>query len=148
MIISTKDFGNVEISEEDVIYFPHGLYAFADYHRFVLLYDKNRNGNNPFMWLHCVEKDGPRFVVIDPLKFFSDYKVLNDEIATAVSLKNKDDLRLLCIATVTKDAKEVYVNLKCPITINARENIAVQAVLDNENYPIRYYLYKKEDKPC
>lgn len=144
MIVSTKDFGNVEISEDDIIYFPRGLYGFADCRRFALLFDKQKEENNPFMWLQCIEKNGPRFVVIDPLRFFKDYSVLNDETATAISLKDKDDLRLLCIATVTDGAKEVYVNLKCPIAINARDNIAVQAVLDNEDYPIRYYIVKKE----
>lgn len=148
MIISTKDFGNVEINENDIIYFPHGLYGFADYHRFALLYDKKKNENNPFMWLQSIDKDGPRFVVIDPMKFFSDYNAYSDSAADSISLKNREDLRILSIATVTKNAKEVYINLKCPITINARDNIAEQTVLDSDSYPIRYYIYKKEEEQC
>lgn len=146
MIISTKDFGNVDIAEEDVIYFPHGLFGYPENHRYVILFDKRNADTNPFMWLQSVDEDGPRFVVIDPLKFFSDYDILNDEIKEAISLKDKEDLRLLSIATVTLNAEQVYANLMCPVAINARDNIAIQAVLaDGEKYPIRYNLLKKED---
>lgn len=149
MVISTKDFGNVDIAEEDILYFPHGLFGFSENHRYAILFDKRNEDANPFMWLQSIDEGGPRFVVIDPRKFFSDYDILNDEISLAISLKAKEDLRLLCIATVTENAKQVYANLKCPIVINAKDNIAAQIVLDDEEkYPIRYNLLKKEDSAC
>ena len=142
MIISTKDLGNVEISEEDIITFPHGLYGFKEFHRFILLSDNNKN--NPFIWLQSVDSREPRFVVIDPFRVFENYNVSVNSVQSCISLGKESDLRLLAITTVTAGTKEIYVNLKCPIVINARENIADQVILDNEDYPLRYYLLKRE----
>ena len=142
MIIATKDLGNVEISEKDIIDFPHGLYGFKDCRHFVLLSDNKEN--NPFMWLQNVDSREPRFVVIDPLRIFRNYSVPADVVRSFVGLDSEKDLRLLAITTVTKGAKEVYANLKCPIAINARDNIATQVVLDTDDYPIRYYILKRE----
>ena len=142
MVINTKDFGNVEISEKDIICFPHGLYGFKDFHRFVLLSDNKED--NPFIWLQCVDSREPRFVVIDPLKVFKNYNIPTDAVKSFISLDDENNLRMLAITTVTEGTKEIYVNLKCPIAINAHDNIAVQVILDNEDYPLRYYILKKE----
>ena len=142
MIISTKDLGNVEISREDIITFPHGLYGFKNFHRFVLLSDNKKN--NPFIWLQCVDSREPRFVVIDPLRVFENYNVPGDCVQSHIPFDDESDLRILAITTVTVGTKEIYVNLKCPIVINARHNIAEQVILDNEEYPLRYYLLKRE----
>lgn len=142
MLITTKDLGTVEVDAKDVIEIPFGLYGFKDFHKFVLLSDNKEN--NPFMWLQSTENREPRFVVIDPLKIFENYKVPTSAAEPLVSIEDEKDLRLLAITTVTAGAKEIYVNLKCPIIINARENIAAQVILENEDYPLRYYLLKRE----
>lgn len=142
MIIETKDLGNVEISEKDIINFPHGLYGFRNCLKFVLLSDNK--DNNTFMWLQNVDSREPRFVVIDPLKLIKNYYVSPDEVRPFINLRDDKDLRLLAITTVTAGAKEVYANLKCPIAINARDNIAAQVILDTDDYPIRYYILKRE----
>lgn len=142
MIIGTKDLGNVEISENDIISFPRGLYGFKESRRFVLLSDGK--DDNPFLWLQCVDSREPRFVVIDPLSVFKNYTVPADAVKSYIPLDSEDNLRLLAITTVTAGAKEIYVNLKCPIVINARGNIAAQVILDSEDYPLRYYILKKE----
>lgn len=142
MVITTKDLGNVEISEEDIVDFPHGLYGFKDCRKFVVLTDNA--DNNPFMWLQNVDDKEPRFVVVDPIKLFSNYHVPLDAARGLIPITDENDMRFLAITTVTRGAREVYVNLKCPIVINARENVAAQVILDTEDYPIRYYLAKKE----
>lgn len=138
MIINTKDLGKIEISEKDIIQFPKGLYGFKDFHRFALL--RNNKSNSIFMWLQCVDSSEPRFVVIDPLKIFSNYNIPVDAVKSAVSLEDDESLRLLAVTTVTSEAKEIYVNMKCPIVINTRNNTAAQVILDNEEYPLRYYI--------
>lgn len=142
MIIKTKDFGNVEICEEDIVKFPHGLYGFEDSKEFVVLSDNKED--NPFMWLQSVRNIEPRFVVIDPMKIFKNYYVPPEAARPLIPIDDERDLRFLAITTVISGAKEVYVNLKCPIVINARENIAAQVILDIDDYPFRYYLVKRE----
>jgi flagellar assembly factor FliW len=142
MVIETKDLGNVEIKEKDIIHFPQGLYGFENARNFVLLL--GNGGDNPFLWLQCTDNREPRFVVIDPFLVLKDYNVSAASVAPLISLKDEKNMRLLVIATVTAGAKEVYVNLKCPIVLNAQDNIAMQIILDNDDYPIKYYLYARE----
>lgn len=143
LVIKTKGLGNVEVDSKDIIRFPEGLYGFENAKKFVLL-SGNEEGN-PFMWLQCADSCEPRFVVIDPFKIFNDYNIPANAISPLIKLDDNENLRVLAITTITKGAKDIYVNLKCPIVINARENIATQIILDNEDYPIRYYMYKGRD---
>lgn len=142
LIIKTKGLGDVEVDSKDIITFPEGLYGFENAKKFVLL--SGNNEGNSFMWLQFAGNCEPRFVVIDPFKVFSNYNIPEKEISPLIKLDKEENLRVLAITTVTKGAKSIYVNLKCPIVINARENIAAQIILDNEDYPIRYYMYKGE----
>lgn len=142
LLIKTKGLGGVEVDSKDIISFPEGLYGFENTRNFALL-SGNEEGN-PFMWLQCADSCEPRFVVIDPFKIFSNYNVPAKIIPSILKLDDSASLRVLAITTITKGAKSIYVNLKCPIVINARENIAAQIILDNDDYPIRYYMYKGE----
>lgn len=142
MIIKTKDLGNIKIDEKDIITFDGGLYAFEKVKKFALLSDNKES--NPFMWLQSAEGPEPRFVVVDPLKVFKGYSVKGSIIKQHLAFEDEKDLRFLAITTVTAGSKEVYVNLKCPIVINARNNTAAQIILDSDDYPIRYYLIKRE----
>lgn len=142
LVVKTKGLGDVEVNAKDIIHFPQGLYGFEDAKNYVLL-SGNEEGN-PFMWLQCTDSREPRFVVVDPFKIFDNYNVPQNDIHQIIKLDDNKNLRVLAITTVTKGAKDIYVNLKCPIIINARENIAAQIILDNEDYPIRYYMYKGE----
>lgn len=141
MIVSTKDFGNVEVAEEDIIHFPHGLYGFKQYKRFALLSEKGKD--SLFMWLQCVENPEPRFVVTDPIRLMRDYYIPPESVRAVIPLEDEQSMRLLAITTVTAGTKEVYANLKCPVVINAGKNIAAQIILEKEDYPIRYYIIKK-----
>lgn len=140
MVIDTKDLGSVEIGEKDIIKFPHGIFGFKDCRRFVLLSDKNKD--NPFLWLQYVDSREPRFVVVDPLRVFKGYVVPASAARPLIDC-SESDMRLLAITTVTAGADKVYVNLKCPIVINARDNTAAQIILDSEDYPLRYYILKR-----
>ena len=140
--VETKDLGIVEINEKDIIHFPRGLYGFENSRNFVLFND-NKN-DNQFMWLQCTDSCEPRFVVIDPFSVIKDYKVSPEAAKQLIPLEDDGDLRMLVITTVTAGAKEIYVNFKCPIIINVQDNTAAQMILDNDDYPIRYYLFKRE----
>jgi flagellar assembly factor FliW len=143
MVIETKDLGFVEIDEREIITFSHAIYGFEGAARFVLLSDKTKR-DNPFMWLQCVDMKEPCFAVIDPHAIFSDYMpVLTAEDREAIGLSSAEYLRYAVLATVPKNIHELYVNLKCPIVINSQRNIAMQVILENSDYPMRYYVFKK-----
>lgn len=144
MLIETKEMGFVQVNKKDIISFPKGVYGYEYAKNFVLLGDNSKD--KIFMWLQCTDRINPRFAVIDPSVLFKDYSpTINESLTGLIHLKDKNDLRFLVIATVTGNVKDLYFNLKCPIIINSRDNIAAQIILDDVTYPMRYYLVKDRE---
>lgn len=145
MIIETKELGFVEIAEEEIIRFPRAIYGFSQADRFALL-KKKKDDANPFMWLQCVDAKEPCFIVADPHALFNDYApAIPPEELALVGLRDAGDLRLLLIATVPGNVREITVNLRCPVIINARGNLAAQVILENDGLPMKYLLFAKKE---
>jgi len=82
MLIKTKDFEYIEISEEDIISFPNGVYGFEDTKKFVIL----KNPENIWMmYLQSAENEDPRFILLDPFMIFEDYNPLLPEARSSCS---------------------------------------------------------------
>lgn len=141
MIIKTRDFGEEEISEEVIIDFPNGIYAFEEDHRFVLL---SPCGEDKYpMWLQSVDNPNLCFIVFDPREFVSDYSVELDKETTALIDGRGAELDFLCMAVVPDEYINTTINLKSPIVINSAAKKGVQ-VIAAENYPLRFPAFKKE----
>lgn len=144
MTIETRELGFVEVEEADIIRFPRGLYGFEKSRRFVLLGSREEE-KNPFLWLQCADEKEPCFAVIDPRAFFGRYDPpLSREERLAIGLDEDRYLRYVVLATVPRDVRRLSFNLKCPVAINSQRNIAVQVILDDPAYPIRYYPFAGE----
>lgn len=142
MTVKTRDFGEQTVSEENIINFPDGIFAFEDQHRFIML---SPLGDNVFpAWLQSVDDEDLCFIVYDPEQLTDNYSVTADEESlSAVSAKNGDKLRYLVLAVVPEEYKNTTVNLKSPIIINTDKMLAAQ-VIAAENYPIKFPIFKKE----
>lgn len=141
MIIKTRDFGEEEISEEVIIDFPNGVYAFEENHRFVLL---SPCGENKYpMWLQSIDDQNLCFIVFDPREFVPDYSIELDEETKALLDADGAELDLLCMAVVPNEYINTTLNLKSPIVINSASKKGVQ-VIAAENYPLKFPAFKKE----
>lgn len=141
MIIKTRDFGEEEISEEVIIDFPNGVYAFEDDHRFVLL---SPCGEDKYpMWLQSVDNPELCFIVFEPREFVPDYSVELDKETKALLEADSAELDLLCMAVVPDEYINTTINLKSPIVINSAAKKGVQ-VIAAENYPLKFPAFKKE----
>ena len=117
MIIKTRDFGEEEISEEVIIDFPNGVYAFEENKRFVLL---SPCGEDKYpMWLQSVDNPNLCFIVFDPREFVSDYSVELDKETKELLKADGAELDLLCMAVVPDEYINTTLNLKSPIVINS-----------------------------
>lgn len=141
MKIETRDFGEIEIAENTVITFPNGIIGFEDTHRYTLI---SPLGDETFpMWLQSVEGKTPCFVVYDPMQIYSDYSFeITDEEQQLLKIEDAQ-YRCLAVAIVPDDYKKTTINLRCPIVINTRDNVAAQVVL--EDYEFKYPVYSEED---
>lgn len=141
MIIKTRDFGEEEISEEVIIDFPNGVYAFEENKRFVLL---SPCGEDKYpMWLQSVDNPNLCFIVFDPREFVSDYSVELDKETKELLKADGAEIDLLCMAVVPDEYINTTLNLKSPIVINSEAKKGVQ-VIAAENYPLKFPAFKKE----
>ena len=55
--IETRDFGTIEVKEEDIYDFPNGLYAFEENKRFALLSPLVRPFQDQPFWLYYPSRE-------------------------------------------------------------------------------------------
>ncbi len=139
MIIKTRDFGEQDITEDKIITFPNGIYAFEDERRFIML---SPLGEDVYpAWLQSVDTESLCFIVFDPKKIVSDYSVTADPQSLSV-LGTEQGLQYLVLAVVPGEYRDTTVNLKSPILIDPEKMLAVQTIAA-ENYPIKFPIFKK-----
>lgn len=137
----TKNFGEIDIKDEDIITFNEGIYGFESLKRYIVL-----NDDGPFGYLQCMDDPDTCFVIADPFVFNKDYAPdIKDDILKSVGIKDAKDVLLIVIAVVTDDIKKTRLNLKSPIVINARQKKAVQVILDDDRWPIKYYIFSQKE---
>ena len=110
----------------------------TDYKKFTILYDCEKEESN-VSWLQCVEEPTLALPVIKPWIVKEDYNpVVEDEL-----LNHLGELTevLLLTMTVPTDIKQMSVNLKAPIVINADTRKGAQIICENQDYEVKYKVY-------
>ncbi|MBP1925760.1 flagellar assembly factor FliW [Sedimentibacter acidaminivorans] len=147
MNIKTRSFGDISISEDDIIIFTEGMYGFEEYKKYIILKD---TPEDDIMYLQSVDNKDLSFVLIDPFVVINNYEP-NVEIddLEKLDVQEKSQLRFLLVAIISKEIENSVVNLKSPIAINTDLNIAKQIILENLEYPLRYPMFNnKGDGRC
>jgi len=142
MKITTRDFGEIEVQENDIINFICGMYGFKDKKSYVLLKD---NPDDDIMFLQSLDDVELSFVLIDPYSIFRNYNPdLNEEDLEELGVGDGIELKFLTIAIIKEDIRDSVVNLKSPIAINPATRTAKQVILQN-TYPLRYEIMVAEE---
>ena len=137
--IKTRPYGEIEISEAQVIEFPDGIPGFDFVKKFALLDTKEKN--SPFKWLQAVDEPELAFIIISPYAFFSEYRLdIPRSDFEAVDAGVPDDLLIFCIVTIPADPSEMTANLQGPVIINPSKKIGRQAISLNDDYSVRYRI--------
>lgn len=141
MQISTKNFGQVQYNSEDIIHFDDGIPGFEGFKDFILL---STDEDTPFKWLQSLDDANIAFVILDPKVIKPDYVVNLDE-GTIKSLEIEDINHILTyvIVVIPEEIKKMTANLKAPVIINAKNNKAVQLVLDDDRYMIKHPILEE-----
>ena len=140
MLLNTKNFGEVEIKDEDILLFEYGIPGFENMNKFVIL-GKTDAPDDPFFWLQSIENPNLAFVIMNPRDLVFDYEAEIDMFtANFLKIKDENDALIYCIVTVPQDIQKISINLKAPIIINAKENRGCQVVLENEKYKFKHII--------
>jgi len=136
--IETREFGQIEIKDDDIIEFPKGLPGFPEEDEFVLL---PLNDQSPFIIMQSVNEPGLAFVTVEPSTILDGYDFeLADSTQDMLQLESHEDVGVLLIATIKGDIDDITVNLAAPVVFNINERLGRQIILDDDNYPVKYRL--------
>jgi flagellar assembly factor FliW len=147
MRLTTKSFGEIDVSNEDIIHFSDGLPGFYDYKDYVILSADEEDGNDMFCWLQSVDDGELAFVMLCIRKFMPDYCPRFDKDVLE-GLEDGNPLEYFGIAVVPEDVQQMRVNLKAPVVINKRTGIGRQVLALNEEYDLRHKVFREVDEEC
>jgi flagellar assembly factor FliW len=143
MKVNTVRFGNLEVSDSDVITFADGLLGFEHLKRFFIV---DPSDDTLILWLQSMESPEVAFPILEPKIFKADYKVRLS--ANELRLLRLEGVRgssvlVYSILTIPEDVTTMTANLKAPIVINAADQRGRQVVLQENDYTVRYAIYKE-----
>jgi flagellar assembly factor FliW len=139
MIIKSTRFGELEVAEEQVFKFPHGIPGFPDEKKFVFIpFDEE----SPFSFLQSTTEANLTFLLLDPFMFLGDYEfILEDEVAKELDLFHENPPLVFLIASVKEKLADMTANLLAPIVMNGANRTGQQVILDKPEYSIRHKLF-------
>lgn len=141
MLVKTKFFGEVDLPEEKIITFERGLIGLADYKKFTILYDCEKENSN-ISWLQSVEEPTLALPVVKPWIIKEDYNpIVEDELLSHIGELTEENLVILVTMTVPEQIEQMSVNLKAPIIVNADTRKGAQIICENNDYEVKYKIY-------
>ncbi|WP_427071486.1 flagellar assembly protein FliW [Lysinibacillus fusiformis] len=143
MKIATKFLGEVEIIEQDILTFEHGLLGLEEERKFILL---PIDADLPLAILQSIERPEIGFVVAYPFAFKKDYSFdISEEDLEQLHLEKEEDVLTYSIVTMKDTFQDSTINLLAPLIINMKKKCGKQIVLqDSKFYPLRYPMQSLE----
>ena len=78
------------------------------------------------------------------MQIYPDYRFeISDDEQELLGIGEDTPYRCLTVAIVPDDYRKTTINLRCPIVINTRDNVAAQVILA-EQYGFRHPVYSEE----
>lgn len=134
---------------QKIITFTNGILGLEQYKRYVLL---DHPGTDIVKWLEAVDEPEIALPVISPFHFFPDYTPkISRENLLQLNITSPEEALVLCVLTIVTHKKEITINLKAPIIINAVSRLADQFIAENPEYNVREPLKLKKaysDRRC
>ncbi|MDR3091182.1 MAG: flagellar assembly protein FliW [Clostridiales bacterium] len=146
MILPTQHFGEIEISEEQIITFEGGLPGFPEDLRFIIIEDGEPE--SPFCWLQSVDDTDTCFILMDVFSSnFPDYapELLPEEVLSLGEFNKETakDFLIYNIVVLPEDSSKMSVNLLAPVLINQAARRGAQLIAQNadeKGYTVRHYI--------
>ncbi|KAB2336788.1 flagellar assembly protein FliW [Cytobacillus depressus] len=141
MKINTRYHEEIEVNEEDKIYFDRGIPGFPQENEFVIL---PLGTNSPFSVLQSVNNEELGFVVAEPFSFYKEYVFdIEESVISQLSIQDKTDIQIYSIITLEDSLSTSTINLQAPVIINRKKNKGKQAILNTEIYHTKHRLTNK-----
>ncbi len=131
MKVKSKIIGEVEISEENIIYFPKGILGFKESDKFIVI---NMDEGLSCKILQDISNEYISFLIVNPWDYYSDYSLnIDDRDLESIEVTSMEELVVYNIVTLKENIKDSTCNLLAPIIINVDKNLGKQIILDGYN---------------
>ncbi|MBI3585717.1 MAG: flagellar assembly protein FliW [Ignavibacteriales bacterium] len=127
MKFTNWQFGELEVEEQYVLYFPEGIIGFGGSRKFLIVHDED---SEPFRWLVSLEDAELSFPLLDPALLIPDY---GKKIAA------KGESTIFVIATLNEKVEKSTLNLRSPILID-KTGTGRQVVLEDDSLQLQFPL--------
>lgn len=141
MIIKTGRFGQLSVNDNEIIQIPNGIMGFPEFTKYCLV---DPGDGTLILWLQSLENSEIAFPILEPRVFKSDYTVrLSGAELRELKLQNMNQSAVFAILTIPQDVTQMTANLKAPLVINLKEQIARQVILQENEYSIKHLMFKE-----
>lgn len=141
MVVQTGRFGQIEVSSDEIIQIPSGILGFPDEQNFCLV---DPADDTLIIWLQSLKNPHLAFPVLEPKIFKPAYIVrLSAAELRELQLQSIKDASVFTILTLPQDLTQMTANLKAPLVINIKQKIAKQVVLQENDQPIKFPMFKE-----
>ncbi len=143
--INTTKFGEVTVDKNSVFTFVLPIIGFNDLKEYTII---DYKPDSPFKWLQSMEDMDLAFPVTLCSFFGIDYQFnIPDEEAQKLGIESADDVFVCNIANIpSSNPQGATINMLAPIVINLSNKKAMQIVLKNTDFQIRYKLFEENKK--
>lgn len=133
MKIVTKQFGEIQYSEDKLIHFPKGVIAFENCKRYLIINDEDYE---PFRWLIAVDEKEIGFPLLNPFLVAPEYgKELPDSLVKKL-FSSHELYDIFCVVTLNGEGGHVTINLKSPIIVDYQRKSGDQIILAADDLPV------------
>jgi flagellar assembly factor FliW len=142
MLIKTKIFGDVEVSDDKILLFEDGIIGFPDLKHFTLLHDEEKGSDAGIRYFQSIEEPGFAMPVMNPLMVCENYNPqVSEEFLSNLGNLSDENIVVLVTVTVPSDLTKMTVNLQGPIIINSEEKKGAQIIVEGNEYPVKFPIY-------
>jgi flagellar assembly factor FliW len=141
VVVKTGRFGQITVGEDELIKIPQGVLGFPEHTHFCLV---DPGDDTLILWLQCVDHPDIVFPVLEPKIFRADYSArLSAAELRELKLENINQSAVFSILTIPEDVTQMTANLKAPLVINLKQQVARQVVLQENEYSIKHLMFKE-----
>lgn len=141
MIIETGRFGQITVGDGEIIRIPHGVLGFPELTKYCLV---DPGDDTLILWLQSLDNPQVAFPLLEPKIFRPDYAArLSAAELRELQLENINQSAVFSILTIPEDVMQMTANLKAPLVINLKEQLAKQVVLQENEYSIKHLMFKE-----
>ncbi len=144
IILKTTKFGEVEVDKNTIFNFVSPIIGFSDLTEYTII---DYKPDSPFKWLQSTQDMDLAFPITLCSFFGIDYQFnIPDDEAKKLEIENSDDIFVCNIANIpSSNPQGATINMLAPIVINLANKKAMQIVLKNTNFQVRYKLFENKE---